>query len=189
MSIEEVDRSDLNSEKQMQLLSSLTPLRQFDRLPAFLHFLKTEGDRALYRQFLQEVASPVQRHDVSTIDRFHHYQDTLNHLIAQLSPEEAPLTLFFRREEALIGWDMARLELFSEMAYARNLMANREMWATIIYAWRHCATLLDSWQEMAASCLLGYALQSGTERIGQLLKTYRQMVGDPLSPWSKVALK
>ena len=190
--VEQVDDAEFTLPVSLQLLRSLTPLHQIERLPAYLRNLRDEGDRETFDHFVKLwIATALANGGSSPSPKegYRYWSERMLHLHRQLQGTPFSLTDPYYIKVGLTGWDMARLQLLSRVAFARGLISNREMWDNQIYAWKLSASMLNSWSDLGFSCLLGYALHTDSITLSRLYRCYQIATEGAESPWVSTRFK
>lgn len=189
--VEQVSDSEFTLPVSLKLLQSLTPLQQLERLPAYLRNLRDEGDRDVFERFVRHwLASESSADESSSFSHGNRFwTQRLQQLQRQLADTPFSLTDPYYIKVGLTGWDMARMQLLSRVAFDRGLISNREMWDNQIYAWKYAASTLGSWNDVGFSCLLGYALHADSIPLGKLYRCYQIATESAESPWVATRFK
>lgn len=190
--VEKVDDSEFTLAESLQLLRSLTSLQQIERLPAYLRSLCESGDRDDFDRFIKRWMAKVAAQGRSSslpaeVNRY--WSERMMQLQRQLAGTSISLCDPYYIKVGLKGWDMARLQLLSRVAYDRGLISNREMWDYQIYAWKYAASTLESWCDLGFSCMLGYALHADSIPLGELYSVYQIATESAESPWMTTRFK
>lgn len=190
--VERLDDSEFSLSVSLKLLRSLTTLRQIERLPAYLRSLRDEGDRDSFDRFIKlwlATASAYHGSCPSPAEGYRYWSARMLQLQKQLSQTPISLCDPYYIKVGLTGWDMARLQLLSRVAFDCGLISNREMWDNQIFAWKLAASTLNNWADLGFSCMLGYALHADSIPLGELYKSYQIATESPESPWFSTRFK
>lgn len=190
--VEQVDTSEFSPSESIRLLRSLTPLEQIERLPSYLRILREEGDRKLFAHFGREWLATASAHDdeaAPPTEEYRFWMERMVYLRKQLGERGVVVDDSYYIKVGLTGWDMARLQLLSRVAYDRGLISNRDMWNNQIFAWKVVASTLDSWSDLGFSCLLGYVLQADNVSWEKLYACYQIATESVDSPWIATRFK
>lgn len=192
----DVDRSRMDMDEALRISQLLVSFKRPEQLTFYLNFLKNEGSRAgvnTYLAYRQQTPTPTSDkesasayHSITLFEMYDKRIDTLCRTLREHG-EEFPHIPYIKG--GVLAWDMARLSILSETAHLCGLITNRQMWDSLIFAWRKSVATFGSWQEFAQSCLLGMVLHE--EQIGceELLKLYQTVTESPESPWVTTSFK
>jgi len=92
------------------------------------------------------------------------------------------------KKYGVIGWDCGRLNFVARLCYDAGYISEEQAWTFIDQAYEKAQKTFHSWQELAASYVIGRAVWAGQEDDNFWIAHYADMLlEDPKSPWKEIA--